>query len=929
MPPITKDELRLRAERFVYKFNGETDEDGEAKTFMDALFAVFGLERRSLAKFEHPIERSSTGRKGRADLLWNGKLLIEAKSGHLDKETDWQNTLEQALDYVKGLPYENLRPEYVLLFNFKRIKLYSLAQTQSVKQIKPVLVCNIALLELPDNLHHFEFFLTVKKELQEREIKANQIAAQLIATIHDSMELKKYGTQQAAMFLSQILFCLFAEDTGIFAFRQFTRFVQQYEKQPELLGEALLQLFEVLNTPEKQRKGSSETPTLHKFPYVNGSLFDNALTQPPPTGPGVWQSLHDACLYNWSAISPEIFGSLFQAVMNPEERRSLGAHYTSETNILRLLEPLLFDELKAELEAAKNDKRKIALFRQKINKMSFLDPACGCGNFLVVAYRELRLIDMRLIEQLQGTQSVIDTALLSNIPLHNFYGYEIDPTAARIATVAMWLVEHQMNVKLSAQFGKNIPSIPLNDAAQIFTTNALKTDWQKNIDYIIGNPPFVGKQFQSTEQKADMEHVWGSTSGAGVLDYVTCWPLTAARYMQSHPQTRTAFVSTNSIAQGEQTGILWGELFGKYGIKIHFAHQTFKWSNEAKGVAAVHCVIVGFGRNDISQKYLYEYPDIKDEPIKTTARNISPYLVEASSSIISTRKTPLCNVPEISFGSMPNDGGFLLLTDEEKQDLLDSEPNALKWIKPLISAHEFLNGKTRWCLWLKDILPNELRNLRHIYKRVEAVKKHRAASNRSATNKLAATPHLFGEIRQPDTDYIVIPSTSSENRDYIPLAFFDQNYIANNSCHTIPNATRYLFGQLTSRMHMTWVKYVCGRLESRYRYSSTVVYNNYPFPKEVSEAKRQAVEIAAEGLLAVRESYLDGSTTLADLYDPLTMPTTLLKAHEALDKAVDRCYRDAPFTSEARRIEFLFSLYEQYTSGLFAGAPKAKKGKRS
>ncbi|MBL7785021.1 MAG: class I SAM-dependent DNA methyltransferase [Chitinophagales bacterium] len=922
MPHISQ-AIRDKADRFAHRFHGETDEDGEAKTFMDALFDVFKLDRYALARFEYPTRRYSSGKKGRADLFWRGKLLIEAKSGHLDKEQNWENTLAQALDYVRGLK-PNIRPEFVLLTNFKRMKLYRLADAPNEVRLLPQLQCDLPLLEFADNLHHFAFFLEAQKELEEQEIRVNQEAAQRIATVHDSLELHRYSTENAAIFLSQILFCLFAEDTNIFEPLLFTNYVDAYRQQPQELGEALVALFDVLNTPNKERKNTS--PQLAKFPYVNGSLFQTALPQAPPTTAGVFQALYEACLYDWSGISPEIFGSLFQAVMNPNERRSLGAHYTSENNILKLLQPLFLHQLKTEWQSSKGDHKKLLRFRQKINQLRFLDPACGCGNFLVVTYRELRLLDMQVIAQLQGNQQVLNTAYLSNIPLHHFYGYELDPTSARIATIAMWLTEHQLNTKFLDMFGTATPSIPLDDAANIHCTNALQTNWAKNIDYIIGNPPFVGKHLQNAEQKNDMERICVDINAAGVLDYVTCWYLKAAQYLQTSPATRVAFVSTNSIAQGEQTGVLWGELFNKYGIKIQFAHQTFKWSNEAKGIAAVHCVIVGFGKDNPSEKYLYEYPDISGQAQEKLVKNISPYLIEGGNTIIRSRLQPICDVQKMVFGSKPVDNGQFLFTTEEKQQFLAIEPRAAKWFKQIMGSEEFINGKTRWCLWLENIEPKELRDLPEVYKRVDNVRKFRLASKKAATVKGAAIPHMFDEPRHIEANSLIIPSVSSEKRHYIPFGYLNKDVVVSNAALFVPNATLYLFGMLTSKMHMAWVKYICGRLKSDYRYSNTIVYNNYPFPKEVQEKKRLAVATAAQSVLDIRAAEQAKGNTLADLYDPLTMPAALLKAHEALDKAVDKCYRDAPFATEAKRIEFLFDLYEQYTAGLFA-APKKKRKK--
>lgn len=922
---LLPNDLRERADRFAHRFHGETNEAAEAKTFMDELFKVFGLDRYALARFEYPTRRHTSGRKGRADLFWRGKLLIEAKSGHLDKDSDWDNTLQQALDYVRGLHKPMSRPEYLLLVNFKRLKLYQLHDTPTDIRLKPVPVCDIPLLAFADNLAHFSFFLTAQKDLEEQEVRVNQEAAQLIATVYDSLNLQQYGAQNAAVLLSQVLFCLFAEDTDIFKPLQFTHFIQPYQQQPQLLGQALTQLFTHLNTPPNQ-PNYTPPPQVQPFPYINGSLFSAALPQAPPTGAGVYDALYNACLYDWSAISPEIFGSLFQAVMNPQERRTLGAHYTSETNILRLLKPLCLDALKNEFTAALPDKRKLERFRQKINQLRFLDPACGCGNFLVVTYRELRLLDMQVIAALQGNQMVTDTALLSNVPLTNFYGYEIDPTSAQIATIAMWLTEHQLNTLFLNTFGAAKPSIPLHDAAQILNINALHIPWQPDVDFIIGNPPFVGKKEQTSEQKKDLLLLFNNLTGAGNLDYVTAWYIKAAKYLQQYPQTRVAFVSTNSIAQGEQTGILWGELFGKYGVTIHFAHQTFKWTNEAKGIAAVHCVIIGFSKTEPPQKLLFEYPDIKGEPTVTVVKNINGYLVEGKNIIVETQKKPLFTNVEMNYGSMPIDNGHLILSDEEKIELLAKEPDAAKFVYQYTGGHEFINNILRWCLWLKDIQPYELKQLPQVYNHVKLNKTYRESSNRATTVKLAQTPHLFGEIRQPNTDYILIPKVSSENRSYIPMGFYPPSIIASGSCLIIPKATMYHFGILTSKMHMAWVRYVCGRMKSDYQYSAGIVYNNYPFPQGVPDAKKQAVETAAAAVLQIREVEQAKGNTLAHLYDPLTMPLALQKAHQTLDKAVDKCYRDASFTTDARRIEFLFNLYEQYTAGLFA-TPKKKKRK--
>jgi hypothetical protein len=490
----------------------------------------------------------------------------------------------------------------------------------------------------------------------------------------------------------------------------------------------------------------------------------------------------------------------------------------------------------------------------------------------------------------------------------------------------MWLIDHQMNMRVSEEFGQYFVRLPLKKAAKIVHGNSLRLNWEDvipktELSYIIGNPPFYGKTLQTKEQKEDMNLVFGKVKGAGVLDYVSAWYYKAAQLILN-TKIKTGFVSTNSIVQGEQTGILWNEMFNTYKMKIHFAHTTFNWTNEAKGKAAVHCVIIGFANYDVKDKYLFEYDDIKGEPHLKKVKNINPYLVEANDLIILKRRRPICNVSNISFGSMPNDGGNFLFTDEEKIEFLKIEPNALDFIKPLISAHEFLNGKKRWCLWLKDIKPNELRTLKEVQKRVGNVKDLRLNSTRAATQKLGAFPTLFGEIRQPENNYILIPRHSSENRKYIPMGFFNPSNIASDSCLAIDNATLYEFGIIQSEIHMTWVKYTCGRIKSDYRYSNEMVYNNYPWPKEPSDKNSKKVEDKAQKVLDVRAEFKDSS--LADLYHSLTIPPKLAKAHQELDKAVDLCYRPQAFTNENARIEYLFALYNQYTAPLLNGK-KAKK----
>ena len=685
----------------------------------------------------------------------------------------------------------------------------------------------------------------------------------------------------------------------------------------------------MLNTPKENRFKNLDEQ-LADFPYVNGKLFEEIL----PTASfdsNMRQALLNCCYIDWSKISPAIFGSMFQSVMNPKERRNLGAHYTSETNILKLIKPLFLDDLWKEFDASAGSAPKLREFHKKLSTLKFLDPACGCGNFLVITYRELRLLEFEVLKALNKSgQTFLDVSQILWINVDQFSGIEYEEFPARIAEVAMWLIDHQMNMLVSSEFGQYFVRLPLKKSANIVHADALETDWEnvvsKNeLSFIIGNPPFIGSKIMKQSQRDQIVKEFDNADGSGVLDYVTGWYIKAAKYIQN-TKIKVAFVSTNSIVQGEQTSILWGQMLNKYNIKIHFAHRTFKWSNEAKGNAAVYCVIVGFANYDTANKSIFEYEDIKGEAQEIKAKNINPYLVDAKDIFVGKRRKPICNIPEISFGSMPNDGGNFLFTDEEKNAFIEQEPKAEKFFRPLISAHEFLNGHKRWCLWLKNANPTDLKETKLVTERVENVRKLREESTRQATQKLAAFPTLFGEDRQPKSDYVLIPRHSSENRKYIPLGFFDENSIASDSCLFIEGAKLYHFGILMSSIHMVWVKNMCGRIKSDYRYSNELVYNNYPFPENPNDKQVKAIETAAQNVLDTRLQFPNSS--LADLYDPLTMPPTLVKAHNELDKAVDLAYRPQAFTSEANRMEFLFGLYEKYTADLFT-KEKPKKTKKT
>ncbi len=712
----------------------------------------------------------------------------------------------------------------------------------------------------------------------------------------------------------RLLFCLFADDTGIFEKDIFKEFIDiKTREDGSDLGAWLAQYFQVLNTPKEKRLKNLDEH-LAAFPYVNGKLFEEPLPI-SSFNSGMREILLSCSALDWGKISPAIFGSMFQSVMKPEERRNLGAHYTSEKNILKVIKPLFLDELRENFEKIRGNRKRVIEFHQKLGQLKFLDPACGCGNFLIITYRELRLLELEVLKELYGKQRVFEIEQIVGVDVDQFYGIEYDEFPARIAEVALWLMDHQMNMRISEEFGMYYARLPLKKSATIVNANALRIDWEdiiapSDLSYILGNPPFIGHHYQNTEQKADMDLVFAGRKGIKVLDYVSCWYMKAAHFLelQETAHIGVAFVSTNSITQGEQTSILWSELLTRYSIKIQFAHQTFRWRNQAKGVAAVHVVIVGFSNVEKRDKFLFEYDDIAGDPHSRKVSNISPYLFEGPDIVISNMSKPICDVPRMIWGNKPTDGGNFLFADEaEKNEFIGVEPEAEKWIRPFISGRDFLHNHYRYCLWLKGIAPDELRRLPHVKNRVEAVRDTRLSSKAAATRKKAQTPTLFAQISQPESDYLAIPEVSSENRMYIPIAYMPAEVIASNKIQLIPNASKFHFGVLTSMMHMAWIKYVCGRLKSDYSYSNTIVYNNYPWPGNPSTKNKKSVEDKAQRVLDVRADF--PSSSLADLYDPLTMPPELVKAHQALDKAVDLCYRPQSFKTEIARIEFLFELY--------------------
>lgn len=908
---LSWNEIKERAIAFSKKWEDTTDENADAKPFLVDFFNIFGVSDRRVNSFEHRVTKRN-GRNGYIDMLWKGNILIEMKSRGKDLDRAYQ----QATDYFDGLKEYDL-PKYILVCDFHTFRLYDLEADKTFEFTLDQLYKRV-------NLFGFIAGYSSKVELKEQD-PVNIKAAEAMAKLHDSLKEIGYDGHNLELYLVRLLFCLFADDSSIFNKNIFYEYVRNHSSEDgSNLASVINEIFEILNTPtDKRFKNISDE--LNAFPYVNGKLFEERL--PLASFDSKMRNILLNCsTLDWGKISPAIFGSMFQGVMDADKRRNLGAHYTSERNILKLIKPLFLDELWAEFEKVKNNERQLKIFHQKISSLRFLDPACGCGNFLIVTYRELRLLELEVLKALNGTQRVFNISDLVLCNVDQFAGIEYEEFPAQIAKVAMWLIDHHMNMLCSEEFGEYFVRLPLRKSANIVCGDALELDWnevapKEQLSYIIGNPPFVGARLMSKEQSAQIERVFDHIRGAGNLDYVTAWYAKAAQYIQG-TRIKVAFVSTNSIVQGEQVGILWRVLLEKYNVHIHFAHRTFKWSNEAKGNAGVYCVIIGFANFDTDNKTIFEYEDITGEPHILRAKNINPYLVDAKNTLIENRSKPICDVPTIGIGNKPIDGGNYLFTKEEMEEFIELEPKSAQYFRPWYGAVEFIQQKPRYCLWLGDCSPSELRAMPHCMERVKNVRELRLASKSEGTRKIAETPTRFHVENMPESSYIIVPSVSSENRKYIPMGFMGSDSMASNLVLIIPEGTLYHFGVLTSAMHMAWTKCVCGRLKSDFRYSAGIVYNNFPWVENITDKQREKIEQCAEAVLEARKQFPNSS--LADLYDPLAMPPALMKAHQALDKAVDAAYRSAPFTSDSQRMEFLFDLYNKYNATLFDNKKKKK-----
>jgi len=930
--PISWNEIRHWAIAFSKNWTGVERERGEAQTFWNEFFDVFGVARRTVATFEEPV-RGIKGKYGFIDLFWRGIVLVEHKS----RGQDLQKAESQAFRYIQDLAREGRIdeiPRYVIVSDFARISLHDL-EPEDQRNLPLFDQWRVHTIEFPladfhKYIHAFAFIPGYKQHKFEEQDPINIRAVEIMGRLHDELEAGGYTGHQLERFLVRILFCLFAEDTGIFERETFRLYLlNRTAEDGSDLGPHLARLFAVLNTPREERQKNLDE-TLATFPYVNGELFAERLGF-ADFNRDMRNALLACTHFDWSRISPAIFGSLFQAVMEAKERRQIGGHYTNERDILKVVRSLFLDDLRAEFERIKSSKAELKRFHEKLARLRFLDPACGCGNFLVITYREVRSVEIEILKALfPGDQPNLNIQSLSLVDVDAFYGIEISEWPVRIAEVAMWLMDHQMNIRLSEAFGQYFVRLPLKKSPTIVCGNALRLDWKTILppdqcSYVLGNPPFVGGKFQTDEQRGDMDLVGREVENSGLLDYVTGWYFKAAEFIQG-TQIEVAFVSTNSITQGEQVAPLWAPLLQRFHIRILFAHRTFAWQSEARGKAHVHVVIIGFGSFDAGNRRIYEYGLDGNDVTVSTARNISPYLVDGSNIVVANRQRPLCDVGELAIGNKPIDDGNYLFTPKEKSEFLSKEPSAREYFRRWLGADEFINGIERWCLWVGDCPPERLRQMPEVMKRVEAVRKYREASKSAPTRKIAGTPTRFHVENMPTSRFLVIPEVSSEHRPYIPIGFVKPTILCSNKLRILPKATLYHFGVLSSTIHMAWVRQVTGRLESRFQYSVKLVYNNFPWPETSNAKQRAAVEATAQSVLDTRKKFPDA--TLADLYDPLAMPPALVKAHAELDRAVDLCYRPQPFQNDRQRVEHLFAMYERLIAPLLPSAKKARRKAR-
>ena len=920
---MTDTQQKAAAKQFIKDWTGHGDEKQETQRFWMALLQkVYGVaEPDKTIEFEVRVKLDHTSFidgyiKDTHVLIEQKGMDIDLKKGYKQSDGSMLTPFQQARRYAGYLPH-NMNPRWIVVCNFKEFHIHDMNRPNDTPEV-------IKLEELETEYSRLQFLVETGNERIQKEMQISLQAGDLVGKLYDAL-LKQYNSpasdaelKSLNMLCVRLVFCLYAEDAGIFGSKtMFHDYLKGF--QPKNVRKGLIDLFRVLDTKIEDRDPYMDED-LAAFPYVNGGLFaDENIVVPRFTEEIIDLLLSKASEdFDWSEISPTIFGAVFESTLNPETRRSGGMHYTSIENIHKVIDPLFFDALSAELDAIaaiavkKTRDSKLADFQKKLASLSFLDPACGSGNFLTETYLSLRRLENKAVALRLGDQIILGDSAEFNpiqVSIGQFYGIEINDFAVTVAKTALWIAESQMMKETEEIVHMRLDFLPLTSYANIVEGNALRIDWEEVVDrdklsYIMGNPPFIGGMMMTKEQKTDIVALLGDVKGVGELDYVVGWYKKAMDYMKG-TSVSAAFVSTNSICQGQQAVTMWKPIL-ENGIKIIFAHRTFIWDSEAKVKAHVHCVIVGFSYVKKGECVIYDYQK------RLKANNINSYLMDAPNVFVESRSKPLANVPPMRFGSMPRDGGGFILTDEEKEELIKNEPLAEKWVHPYIGAYEFINNKTRWCLWLVDANPAELKKCPTVMKRVQQIQEFRANSVAAGTRKFAATPTLFCQIAQPDSEYIVVPKVSSERRRYVPMGFLPKEVIASDLVFLIPNATLYNFGILTSNVHMAWMRAVCGRLKSDYRYAKDIVYNNFPWPTPTAEQKVR-IEQTAQAILDARTKY--PGCSLADLYDEATMPPELRKAHQQNDKAVMQAYGFwGKLNTETECVAELMKMYQLLTT---------------
>ena len=926
---LSWNEIGVRASQFVKKWRDASYASGETQSFYYDFFEVFGVSRRSVTRYEGYVRKLDNG-AGYIELFWPGMLLVEQKrSGR-----DLKRAYSQASEYFDSLPKRE-RPRYVLASDFRLFELFDRDEARDIA---------FRLDEFPNHVEKFGFIVGVEPRTFRDQDAVNIQATEIVGALHDSLEEGGYRGSDLEWFLVRIVFCLFADHTGIFDERgAFAEFIEtRTNRSGSGLGGYLTHVFQVLNTPEAKRPSVLEED-LARLPYVGGDLFQERRGV-PAFGSAMRLQLLDACRFDWSKISPAIFGVLFQSRMDASQRRAQGAHYTTEQNILKVIEPLFLDDLKRELQQVKLLRRgraqKLRAFQAKLGRLTFFDPACGCGNFLIIAYRELRSLEIEVIRELlvatgQLGQRRLDATDLSVVNVDQFYGIETGELAVLIAKTALWMMDQILNNQLSLEFGETYVRIPLTKSPHLICGDALETNWADVLNpadcsYVLGNPPFGGfvqrgapKQGRTGEILAQL----GATGGR--LDYVAAWFLKVGEYFRGR-SARVAFVATNSITQGEQVSQFWPTLFERYGLEIAFAHRSFTWGSDARGAAQVHVVIVGLTdrKSAPAKRRLFLYENAKEDVEETTVGSISPYLIDAGRlrdphMVVERHRSPLSSFPAISVGTKPVDGGHYVLDRHQRAELLEREPGAARLIHPFLGGREHINGRKRWILVPSEASATELRSMPHLMRRVEAVRRYRAREAGNLGQSLSDNPLQFHVTVIPDAEFLVIPEVSSERRKYVPIGYLKPPVVPSNKLLVVENAKLHHFAILTSAMHMAWLRLTGGRLESRLSYSSGLVYNTFPVPRE--SARLSQLAPYAQAVLDARTAHPGES--LAALYDPDVMPQRLRRAHAELDRAVDRLYCGSAFKSELDRVEHLLPLYEELSTPLSAGTRQKRKRK--